>query len=287
MQVFVIGSKGYLGAAAVARLAAAGIAVRAVSSRPNAGMLQLDLVRAAEFAYDEVGSGDLVLMTAANSSPDFCRTQPELARDINVEGTGFFIERCLERGARVVFFSSDTVYGPGEDERSEDAICHPAGEYAAMKREVESRFAQHDAFKVLRLSYVFSRHDKFTSYLVACARDGREAELFHPMLRRCVYLGDLLDLLQLFCRPGQQVPDSIVNVCGPELLSRVDLAELFQTRVSAVLRYRIIDPPLGFFEARPQVINMSDATFSRLLGRRPTSISGAMQAEFINQEGIS
>ncbi len=58
---------------------------------------------------------------------------------MNVTGTSNFIQSVIDRGARVVFFSRDTVYGEREDAFDESAVCNPAGEYAEMKREVEQR----------------------------------------------------------------------------------------------------------------------------------------------------
>lgn len=287
MQVFVIGCKGYIGWPTVKILKSYDFSVMAVSSHPDPGMLHLDLSLPDKFSYNHIKVGDVILMTAALSSPDVCREQTDLANAINVVGTGYFIERCLELGARVLFFSSDTVYGPGETERTEAAICYPAGEYAFMKREVETRFADHPAIKVLRLSYVFSSGDKFTSYLTACARARKEAEIFHPMFRRAVYLGDLLELLKLICTAWDKITDKVINVCGPELLSRVDMAHLYREVVAPALQFNIVQPPPEFFVARPQVINMSDLAFRRVLGRLPRNIRDAMHLEFNHQEGFS
>lgn len=282
--MFVIGCKGYIGRSAVVALQMSDLSVTAVSSHPDPGMLHLDLSVPEDFPYTHIKVGDVVLITAAVSSPDMCRDRHDLAYAINVVGTIRFVERCLKQGARVVFFSSDTVYGPGDMERDETAVCHPAGEYACMKREVESHFADHSAFKVLRLSYVFSREDKFTAYLTACARDHKVAEIFHPMLRRAVYLGDLLDLLKLICMNWENVIDVVINVCGPELLSRVNMANLYREIVSPDLQFKVVEPPPEFFIARPRVINMSDLIFKRVLCRTPKSLHDAMCIDFNKQD---
>lgn len=284
MQVFVIGCNGYIGKSAVEAFRANNINVKAVSSHPTFDMLYLDLSMPNNFTYEQIKAGDAVLVTAAISSPDVCRNRHEFANEINVIGTGCFVERCLKQDAMVVFLSSDTVYGPGDMERDEAAICHPVGEYAFMKREVECRFADHPAFKILRLSYVFSRQDKFTGYLTACARDHKVAEIFHPMLRRAVYLDDFLDLLKLLCTFWSEIPDRVINVCGPELLSRVDMANIYRDVVSPNLQIKVIEPPLDFFVARPQVINMSDIVFKRILGRSSRNLHEAMIQEFIQKD---
>ena len=99
---------------------------------------------------------------ASISAPDICAREHERAWSVNVTGTSEFISRTIERGGRVIFFSSDTVYGECEDPFDESALCKPAGEYAEMKHKVERRFIENPSFKSIRLSYVFSREDKFT-----------------------------------------------------------------------------------------------------------------------------
>jgi dTDP-4-dehydrorhamnose reductase len=278
MNVFVVGNKGYIGAN--------NLIVRGVSSHPDPDMLHLDLSQPENFMYSQIGMGDVVLVTAAISSPDVCRDRQAFANMINVIGTGYFIERCLERDAKVVFFSSDTVYGPCKMERDERAVCYPAGEYAHMKREIESRFMDHPAFKTLRLSYVFSHEDKFTSYLTMCEDAHKVAEIFHPMLRRIIYLGDLLDLLKLICTSWDKVTDKVINVCGPELLSRIDIANFYRECVSPDLQYDIVEPPPDFFIARPEVINISNLALQRILGRSPRYIRDAMKIEFIKKDWL-
>ncbi|WP_434517227.1 NAD-dependent epimerase/dehydratase family protein (plasmid) [Dechloromonas sp. ARDL1] len=101
-------------------------------------LLRLDAP--ADFDYGNVRSGDVALLTAAISAPDICAREHDRAWAVNVTGTSSFIQSVIDRGARVLFFSSDTVYGEREDSFDESAACNPTGEYAEMKREVEQRF---------------------------------------------------------------------------------------------------------------------------------------------------
>ncbi|HIJ96527.1 MAG TPA: sugar nucleotide-binding protein [Desulfuromonadales bacterium] len=285
MKVFVVGSNGYLGSAVARALESGSMDIRRVSSRPGPGVLHLDLSAPETFSYSHINAGDIVLMTAALSSPDICRDQYDVAYEINVVGTGHFIERCLALGARVIFFSSDTVYGPGNAECSETENCKPAGEYGLMKNEVETRFKDHLSLKVLRLSYVMSSEDKFMRYLSACVSDCKEAEIFHPMFRRAVYLGDLIDLITILCTSWDMTGYRIINVCGPELVSRVDMATMYRDIVSPGLHFTVVRPSDDFFMARPQVINMSNFAFQSILGRIPRTIRDAIYIAFGCQKG--
>jgi dTDP-4-dehydrorhamnose reductase len=240
----------------------------------------LDLSEAEKFDYSQITSEDHAVLLASISSPDFCMKHKETAYRVNVKGTCRFIEMCLKRGARVLFFSSDTVYGRGSKTFDEESKCAPVGAYGAMKREVELAFADEPHFKCFRLSYVFAQDDKFTQYLYDCLRKNKLAEIYHPLFRSVVYIGDVLDAIEKLCQEWNENDNQAVNICGDELLSRKDMAELFREKVSMRLKTKVVEPGEAFFEARPRSIHIVSKYLSTLLGRRPAKISDAMTMEF-------
>lgn len=226
------------------------------------------------------GQGDIVFFLAAISSPDICRSEPERAREVNVVGTSALIQRVIAHGARVAFFSSDTVYGEREDSFSESADCNPAGEYAEMKRAVEQRFVENASFKAIRLSYVFSRQDKFSRYLAGCAERNEEAELFHPFFRAIVHRDDVVEGALALAKQWDEVPEQVINFGGPQVLSRIDFAECLREVHFHDLRFKVTEPGADFFKNRPRIIAMTSPVFARLLGRQPRTLREAAHLEF-------
>lgn len=276
--MIIVGAKGYLGSALIARANTVGN-VLGTSSTGGNGLLALRLDAPADFEYDTIRHGDLVLLTAAISAPDICAREHERAWSVNVTGTSAFISRAIERGARVIFFSSDTVYGEREDAFDEGASCNPAGEYALMKHEVEQRFAGNPGFKAIRLSYVFSREDKFTRYLAGCAKNDAEAELFHPFYRAIIHRDDVVCGVLALAEQWEDTPESIINFGGPQVLSRVDFVECLRANYLKNLRFQVTQPDSNFFINRPRVIAMTSPVLARLLGRTPHSLGEAAQLE--------
>ena len=279
MSMIVVGASGYIGKRIMARLAG-DPQVWATSTAPRPGAVVLNLGRPEDFDYSLIRENDLVVLAAAISSPDVCANQREFAYSVNVTGTGRFIERCLERRARVLFFSSDTVYGAAEQRIDESAPMNPAGDYARMKAEVERSFLGHARFKSFRLSYVFSREDKYTGYLAECARTGRKAEVFHPFNRRVVHREDVVEAVIRMRERWPGIESPVVNLGGPELLSRRDLAALLKETALPDLEYAVIEPAEDFFLNRPKTINMDSAFLPAVLGRPPRTIRQAAQIEF-------
>jgi nucleoside-diphosphate-sugar epimerase len=190
----------------------------------------------------------------------------------------------------VVFFSSDTVYGERADGFDETAVCNPAGEYAEMKREVERRFSGNASFKAIRLSYVFSREDKFSRYLAGCAERNEEADLFHPFFRAIVHRDDVVEGALALVARWDEVPEQVINFGGPQVLSRVDFAECLREAHFNGLRFKVTEPGADFFKNRPRVIAMTSPVFARLLRRPPRTLREAARLEFAsfsNAERVS
>lgn len=278
-KYFVIGGRGYLGAALFSSIPEGVVGLRTASSAADS-FLRLRLESSQDHADLPIDDGDVVFLTAAISAPDICAREHDRAWAVNVTGTSTFIRRVIDRGARVVFFSSDTVYGEREDEFEETAACNPAGEYAEMKREVEQRFAGNASFKAIRLSYVFSRGDKFSRYLAGCVERNEEADLFHPFFRAIVHRDDVVDGALALAARWDEVPEQVINFGGPQVLSRIDFAECLREAHLHDLRFKVTEPGADFFKNRPRVIAMTSPVFHKLLGRSPSTLFEAACLEF-------
>jgi len=278
-KYFVIGGRGYVGTELFSSIPHGVICLRTASS-DVAGFRRLRLEVPQDFADLPITHGDVVFLTAAISAPDICAREYERAWSANVIGTSAFVSSAIDRGARVVFFSSDTVYGEREDEFDEKAACNPAGEYAEMKCEVEQRFSGNASFKAIRLSYVFSREDKFTRYLAGCATRNEEADLFHPFFRAIVHRGDVVEGALALAARWDDVPEQVINFGGPQVLSRIEFAECLRETHLHDLRFKVTEPGADFFKNRPRVIAMTSPVLSRLLGRPPRTLREAARLEF-------
>jgi nucleoside-diphosphate-sugar epimerase len=276
----VAGATGYIGRLLFEQAANTMVTLGTSSSGTN-GLFPFRLDAVTSFDYGLILPGCVVFLTAAISAPDVCARENGRAWAVNVTGTSEFIDKVMSRGGRVVFFSSDTVYGERRDAFDETAKSNPAGGYAEMKAEVEKRFFGNSLFKSIRLSYVFSREDKFTKYLSGCAERGEEAELFHPFYRAIVHRNDVVEGALTLAQRWDEFPQQVINFGGPEVLSRIDFAECLQRNALPSLRFLVTEPGDEFFKNRPRVIAMSSAILPRLLGRPSRTMAEAARVEFL------
>ncbi|MBC7204352.1 MAG: SDR family oxidoreductase [Pusillimonas sp.] len=278
-RIFVVGASGYIGKNLFER-ANTITTTFGTSSSGGQGLLRLRLDEPDDFNYQQINEGDSVILTAAISSPDTCLREHDYAWSVNVTGTSRLISNVIKQGGRVVFFSSDTVYGESKNEVDEKGPNKPAGEYAAMKHEVEQRFIGHPSFKTIRLSYVFSREDKFTRYLNTCINQSRPAELFHPFFRAIVHRDDVTAGTLALVESWKDIPDAIINFGGPDVLSRLDFATHLQRTIWPHLQFSVSEPSTEFFQSRPRIIAMKSPIFAKLLGRSPRQLNDAIRIEF-------
>lgn len=279
MNFFVVGASGYIGGSLLEN-AGKICHARGTSSGNSASLLRLRLDEPDEFDYGAIQSNDVVFLAAAISAPDVCAREFERAWAVNVTGTSKFIIKVMDQGGRVIFFSSDTVYGEKAGEFNESFACNPSGEYALMKHEVEKQFFGNPLFKAIRLSYVFSRHDKFTKYLAGCARGDTEAEIFHPFYRAIIHREDVVQGALALAQRWDEFSQTAFNFGGPEVLSRIEFAEILRDTTFPSLRFRVREPDAEFFKNRPRVIQMSSPVLSALLGRHAHTVQEAAMIEF-------
>ncbi|BDU75297.1 NAD-dependent epimerase/dehydratase family protein [Mesoterricola sediminis] len=278
MKLYVAGSDGFVGSAiCTGSRHKTDIVGLSPISTPGSG--RLDLLDLGQFDFGSLEPGSTVVFTAAISSPDKCSEAPEETAKINVQGTSLFIENALGRGCRVIFFSSDVVFGHADTPPEEESPLCPFGIYGQQKAEVEGRFRGEAEFKVVRPSYIVSIKDKFTSYLLNAAALGRKAEVFHPFLRSAIHLDDVIETIDRLHEAWGAFRSPSINLCGPRLVSRADLAAMVKKVVAPDLAFDAIPLSDAFLKSRPARIHMKSNQIETILGRPPLDIEAALAAE--------
>lgn len=232
-----------------------------------------------EYDFDTLNN-DTIAFCAAVSEPSVCASQYEIARKINVESTIEFIEKAIQRSCKVIFLSSDLVYGMSKNNFDETKLINPFGVYAKMKTEVENKFLENPLFKSLRLSYVTSKEDKFTKYLIDCAEKNIVAEIFDPLLRSVVHRDDVVNVIFSLFKNWQICENQFINCGGPETLSRVDIVEVLKESVFNNIEYTVIKPDKKFYMDRPEIVSMRSPNLIKILGREPKFLKESVYLEF-------
>ena len=232
---------------------------------------KLDLLNIDYKHFDYINEDDVVVFLAAISSPDICENNYQFARSVNVIGTETFIAECLKRKAKVIFFSSDVVYGGNTAINTELTSPSPIGKYAEMKLYIEQQFKSYANFKVLRLSYVLSENDKFFNYLTECHNNNEVAEVFDGLYRNVILVDDVLDSIYNLSIKFYNFSNVVFNVCGDDCLSRVDLTKYYIKKFN-IVKYKVIEVPEEILKSRPNKIEVKSLFLEKLLDRKTLKI---------------
>ena len=227
-----------------------------------------------------IQEGDVVIFAAAISEPSVVSAQFDKALAVNVESTGEFISKVLEKGCKVLFLSSDAVYGDVESGFDESHPVNPKGAYAEMKAVVEKRFEGNPNFKALRLSYNFYKDDRFTKYLRQCAESGVEAEIFDPLTRAVVHRDDTVDAILSITANWDNADGQYINCGGPQVLSRQQFTEIVKRVALPTLKFKVTQPPAKFYGDRAPHIDMHSPLLDTILGRKRHTLIEAVELEF-------
>lgn len=237
--------------------------------------VQLDLRNNRKFDYSFFENIDYLIFLAAVSSPDKCEKEYEDSYAVNVSGTQKVIEEAARRGCKVLFFSSDAVYGHDSGKAFvETDPCCPFSAYGIMKRAVECAFEGSTDIKVLRLSYVFSYYDKFTQYYLNTLRQGGTPEIFHPFYRNVICIDELAHLVKVVLRDWNMLPMQIINACGRELISRVEIADIINRYANLPENsFQIVSMSEEFKKVRPLITEMHSLYLGDMLEELDQSFS--------------
>lgn len=258
MNIAIVGSSGYIAGFLLRRFQSESFVEQIVKIDQNESAdVYLNLQEPEKFDYEVLNNIDYIVFTAAISGPDKCATDFDFCWNINVTGTRYFIGKAVKRNCKVLFFSSDAVFGdiPGMiyDERSETKAETP---YGRMKKAIEDEFKNDSNFKVIRLSYVASAKDRFISYCLGCIEREEIADIFHPFYRNVIVVSDVVEVVVWFAKHWDEYEPFVLDIAGKELVSRVRMADEINRFLGNRLKYTISVPGEAFYNNRPRITQM-------------------------------
>jgi len=281
MNIAIIGSDGYIGSRLNEVLAALGNNLIRISQPYAANDYELRLKHPEKFDYKILKNCDYVIFTAAVSSPDVCAKQYESSYQVNVTGTKYFIKKVMELHCKVLFFSSDAVFG--EDTGTpfnEDSQTVANSAYGIMKKEIEDFYKSITLFKAIRLPYVISPKDKFSSYILKCRQSRKVAEIYHPFYRSCTTIDDVSDSVLWLIKNWDEYDSTFLNVCGTELVSRIRIVDEINRISAEKIKYTIVQPPESFFSNRSKTTEMRSLYLNKVLKNWDEPFSNKIKRQF-------
>jgi dTDP-4-dehydrorhamnose reductase len=160
------------------------------------------------------------------SKPNECEVNQALCHQINVMGTRHVSEACSIVNARLVFLSTDFVFGD-HGPYSEEDLYDPVNYYGQSKMEAEQWIMDAGLpFSIVRTVLVYAAQKDgmqptFLQWVKARLEQGQTLRVFTDQLRTATYVLDLVKSLETII---QQQASGIFHICGREVLSPYQMA---------------------------------------------------------------
>jgi dTDP-4-dehydrorhamnose reductase len=195
MRLALIGPRGQVGTDVAMAASAAGLEVMPLLHAECDVTDRSSLER----AFAQLSAGDIVVNTAAFHRTDECEDRPDLAFGVNGMGAHNVAAAANERGAAVVFYSSDYVFGNANASRpyvESDSVA-PVNIYGASKAAGETlvRLGNPNAY-ILRIASVFGtagssgKGGNFVETMLVKARRGERVEVVDDIVMSPTYAAD-------------------------------------------------------------------------------------------------
>jgi len=218
---------------------------------------------------------DLVVDTAALHKVDYCEENRKECRDINVKGTENVARACKAAGSRMVFISTDYVFGGERGEYREGDKPNPINYYGQCKLEAEEIVKVMNADNVIARTAVIYGWDpdklNFVTWTIRELKAGKEIRIVDDQYSNPTLADDLADMIiGIFERGGS----GVFNTTGSECVSRFDLAK--KVAETFGLDSKLIKPiktkDLNQKSLRPKRCDMNVEKVTKYLGRKPLNV---------------
>ncbi len=231
MKLLITGASGHLGCYLLREVRGQPFSVSAWSGQwtgnlfgHNLQPVDLTNQEAVTRAFHQI-QPEVVVHTAALSAVGDCYRNPELARQINVDGTQRLAELCSQTKTRMIYTSTDMVFDGVKGNYNETEEANPLSIYGRSKREAEKTIFGMANVLIVRISLLFGPsllpdRPAFFDKQVQSLRQGQPVRCFTDEWRTPLSLKTAAQtLLALISQPME----GLLHVGGPERLSRLDM----------------------------------------------------------------
>lgn len=230
-KTLIIGGSGLVGRALIKRIKdIAKVYATYNTNRINlegAKFYQLD-VRDANQVNDLVKEiqPEILIHAAAKRNTKYCEKNPEEAYRVNVEGTKNIVNACKNVNTKMVFFSSDLVFGGTKGKYKEEDKVNPLNTYGKQKVIAEKIIRDNlDDWLIIRASYIygwFPGRDNFVSWVVENLKNGREIQISYDQFVTPIHVENFVDILMKLLENDKK---GIYHVGDGECLSKYEFVK--------------------------------------------------------------
>ncbi|OFW15361.1 MAG: nucleoside-diphosphate sugar epimerase [Acidobacteria bacterium RIFCSPLOWO2_12_FULL_66_10] len=277
-RALVVGSEGNIGTPLVQHLKASGWDVLESDIRPGwrDGYVMADISHPVDLLPAFDWKPEVVFLLSAMVSRVTCEQASSLAIATNLGGVNNVLQLAKRAGAKVVFFSTSEVYGPGLDRMDEQAPHpRPNNRYGLSKllgeQLVEYEVRTHGLKAIsLRPFMVYDENEDLGDHRSAMIRFTSELALGRPIevhtgsARSWLHISDAVRAIEAAVRLPEY---SVINIGHPDVVPIATLADMVRRELGAAPSLvREVELPARMTSVKRPVLDR----MRTLLGVEPT-----------------
>lgn len=245
--------------------------------------LQLDVTNkgTVEKTIDSI-KPEVIIHAAAITDSGICERHSEAAWETNVRGTENVVHAAERVGAKVVYTSTDMVFGRGREFSDENDPPSPTTAYSSSKAAAEKIVISAGSENVVAricLSYGRSANSAqcFTERIIENLDRGIPVKMFVDEYRTPIYVRDLCRILLEFSRKEDLA--GVFHVGGPDRLSRYEfglkICRIFAFSFDLLIPVSVNEFPFDY--DRPRDCSLNIEKLVKSVGFRPRNVEEALE----------
>ncbi|KAJ3672234.1 hypothetical protein LUZ60_006955 [Juncus effusus] len=252
------------------------------------------------------GQPDVIINCAAISIPRACETDPNKAMATNQPSTlvnwilgfqnpesenpGFGNTRFGNPGPLLIHLSTDQVYEGVKSYYKEDDETLPVNMYGKSKVAAEKLIIEKCVnYAILRSSIIYGPQSISPvsrslpiQWIDGILSQGKEVDFFHDEFRCPIYVKDMVNVIIFLAKmwiSDKKKMQIVLNVGGPDRLSRVEMAESVAKfrRYDQTLIKSVSASSVNRGVVSPSDISMDITRLVELIGSKPTSFQDGVK----------
>ncbi len=236
LKILITGAAGNVGQQLHSFLKRLGYEVHGVDAKVHKTCTSVDLTN--ELAVHQLINSyrpHIIIHLAALTNIQYCERNVEEARRVNYGTTEILSRVCRDADVRLIYFSTDYVFGQRDTYWSEDDVTCPTTIYGRDKADSEALIQNTLMnYAIIRTAQLYGLAGDFIHLIQDEIRDVGKFEAFANLVNCPTWISDLFNMLKLIIAEGHR---GIFHCIGTEPVSRYDYA-------MAIAEALTIDPSL-------------------------------------------
>lgn len=279
MKILITGASGYVGTGLMRYLSREGNELIPTGLDADGGLSPVNCLDLTDFSatnlYIRKMKPDVILHLAGNKDVFMCESDKALSRRVNYEASKNIVEECARHKIRLIYLSTDYVFGQGKAPFNELSLPAPQTQYGKDKLATENFIKEKlTDYAITRTAGIFGLKNDFVEAVTKQVKMKNKFKAYANLKNSPTFIKDLALMLNMVIGERRT---GIFHCAGSESVSRYDFA-LKITKAFQLEEALIVPEDIDLsHDLRPPDLSMDSSWTYKTLGYHPKGIEKILQ----------